>query len=64
VLQPYLDLSLTDGDGQVVARRALAPSDFRVRPAALPQQSETALQLAMVIEGHRIAGYTVAAFYP
>jgi hypothetical protein len=64
VLQPYLDLSLTDGDGLVVARRALAPSDFRVRPAALPQQSETALQLAMVIEGHRIAGYTVAAFYP
>ena len=64
VLQPYLDLSLTDGDGLVVARKALAPGDFRTRPAALPQQSETALQLAMVIEGHRVAGYTVAAFYP
>ncbi|HET7866676.1 MAG TPA: DUF3426 domain-containing protein, partial [Burkholderiaceae bacterium] len=64
VQQPYLDLSLTDGDGLVVARRALVPGDFRTRPAALPQQSETALQLAMVIEGHRIAGYTVAAFYP
>jgi len=64
VLQPYLDLSLTDGDGLVVARRALTPGDFRARPAALPQQSETALQLAMVIEGHRVAGYTVAAFYP
>lgn len=64
VQQPYLDLSLTDGDGLVVARRALVPGDFRARPAALPQQSETALQLAMVIEGHRVAGYTVAAFYP
>jgi predicted Zn finger-like uncharacterized protein len=64
VLQPYLDLSLTDGDGLVVARRALTPGDFRARPAVLPQQSETALQLAMVIEGHRVAGYTVAAFYP
>jgi predicted Zn finger-like uncharacterized protein len=64
VQQPYLDLSLTDGDGLVVARRALTPGDFRARSTALPQQSETALQLAMVIEGHRVAGYTVAAFYP
>jgi predicted Zn finger-like uncharacterized protein len=64
VRQPFLDLSLTDGDGVVVARRALAPSEFPNRGGALPAQTETALQLALAIEGHRVAGYTVAAFYP
>jgi predicted Zn finger-like uncharacterized protein len=64
VRQPYLDLSLTDGDGLVVARRALAPSEFRGQRGVLPPQAETTLQLPLVIEGHRVAGYTVAAFYP
>ncbi len=62
---PWVDVSLTDPSGQLVARRALAPADFRVNPAVLAPGSESNLQAVLAsTEGRRISGYTVEIFYP
>ncbi len=61
---PMVDLSLTDGNGELVARRALAASDFDRASATLAPASETSLQLAFSTDGRRVAGYTVEIFYP
>jgi hypothetical protein len=56
---PWIDLSLTDSNGQLVARRALSPQDFRSRSTTMP-----AGQTMMSTGAVRIAGYTVEVFYP
>ena len=62
---PWIDLSLTDPSGQLVARRALAPADFRVNPAVLAASSESNLQVLLSSsDGRRVSGYTVEIFYP
>ena len=60
---PSVDLSLTDSEGQLVARRSLSPQDFRA-PAVLPPGAELALQLRLAARDARVAGYTVEVFYP
>ena len=60
---PSIDLSLTDGNGRLVARRALAPRDFGALSVIQPG-AETALQLMLNTGGARVAGYTVEIFYP
>lgn len=64
VALPAIDLSLTDTNGQLVARRVLAPRDFRVVSAPLKPGAESALQLMLTAGGARVAGYTVEVFYP
>jgi predicted Zn finger-like uncharacterized protein len=64
VSMPSIELSLTDGSGALVARRALAPADFRASGAVLAPGSETPLQLLLSTGSPRVAGYTVEAFYP
>ncbi|HEX3140572.1 MAG TPA: zinc-ribbon and DUF3426 domain-containing protein [Rhizobacter sp.] len=62
---PWVEVSLTDPSGQLVARRALAPADFRVNPAVLAPGSESNLQaLLSSSDARRISGYTVEIFYP
>lgn len=61
---PWIDLSLTDAAGQLVARRALAPQDFRVASTAIEAGSELALQTLMAVGSGRVTGYTVEIFYP
>jgi predicted Zn finger-like uncharacterized protein len=61
---PWVDLSLTDESGQLVARRALSPKDFQSAPSTLPGASETTLQLLLSAASGRVAGYTVEIFYP
>ena len=48
---PWIDLSLTDANGQLVARRALSPQDFRSRTTTMAAGSETSLQ-AHDVHGH------------
>jgi predicted Zn finger-like uncharacterized protein len=64
VALPWIDLSLTDAAGQLVARRALQPHDFRVESPALAAGSELALQALMAVGSGRVTGYTVEIFYP
>lgn len=61
---PWIDLSLTDTAGQLVARRTLSPKDFDVSAQALPAEAELPMQLTLSSAGGRIAGYTVEVFYP
>jgi len=61
---PSVDLSLTDTSGQLVARRALSPADFRSSGIVLAPGSDTPLQLLLTAGSPRVAGYTVEAFYP
>lgn len=61
---PSIELSLTDGSGLLVARRALTPRDFRVTSSLLPAGGETPLQLLLSAGSPRVSGYTVEIFYP
>jgi predicted Zn finger-like uncharacterized protein len=61
---PWIDLSLTDATGQLVARRALNPQDFRAHSQTLAAASESALQLLFSTGSARVTGYTVEIFYP
>lgn len=62
---PWIDLRLTDSGEQLVARRALTPSDFRINPAVLTPGSESNLQVLLSSsDPRRISGYTVEIFYP
>ena len=61
---PWVDLTLTDASGQLVARRALSPQDFRVSSTTLAAGSELSMQVLLSAESGRVAGYTVEIFYP
>ncbi len=73
VTLPWVDLSLTDASGSLIARRALAPSDFRsvggagaamAAGSVLAGASELQLQAVLATRGVPSAGYTVELFYP
>jgi predicted Zn finger-like uncharacterized protein len=62
---PWVDLSLTDANGRLVARRALSARDFGSEAAtSFPPRSEVAWQLVFSSGDIRVAGYTVEVFYP
>lgn len=62
---PWIDLRLTDSAEQMVARKALAPADFRVSPPVLGPGAESSLQVLLSSsDPRRISGYTVEIFYP
>ena len=61
---PSVDLTLTDTDGQLVARRALSPDDFRSEAPQVSAGAETTMQLVLAATGARVSGYTVEIFYP
>ena len=61
---PSIDLSLTDATGRLVARRMLAPSEFRAGTAPIQAGAELPLQLLLSTGNARVTGYTVEIFYP
>lgn len=61
---PSLELSLTDSSGQLMARRALGPPDFRDAAPTIAPGAEAALQLTLATGSPRVTGYTVEIFYP
>jgi predicted Zn finger-like uncharacterized protein len=64
VTMPSVDLTLTDTSGQLVARRAMAPSDFNVATPVLSPGVELPLQMLLTAGTPRVSGYTVELFYP
>ena len=64
VSMPAIDLTLTDSAGQMVARRALLPADFRVTDPTVAPGGEAALQVLLTAGNPRVSGYTVEVFYP
>jgi predicted Zn finger-like uncharacterized protein len=63
IAAPHIELSLTDLAGAVVVRRVLTPADFR-QADTLAGQNEASWSLEFTSANPRIAGYTLAAFYP
>ncbi|MDB6001162.1 MAG: hypothetical protein JWP52_2861 [Rhizobacter sp.] len=61
---PSIDLSLTDSDGKLVARRALQAADFSVASTTLSASGEQSLQMLLSTGDRRVTGYTVELFYP
>jgi predicted Zn finger-like uncharacterized protein len=64
VALPSVELSLNDVGGQLIARRALAPSDFRAARASLAGGADTELALLLAANDPRVSGYTIEIFYP
>lgn len=64
IAAPHLELSLTDANGSLVARKVLSPADFAYSDSELPAAGTASLELMMTSLGGRIAGYTVELFYP
>jgi predicted Zn finger-like uncharacterized protein len=64
VATPALDLTLTDANGQPIARRVIAASDFGAQAAVLKASIETPLQVWLSAGGAPVAGYTIELFYP
>jgi predicted Zn finger-like uncharacterized protein len=60
---PSIDLTLTDANGRLVARRALAPHDFSAADVIAPH-AETPLQVMLSTGTAAVVGYTVEIFYP
>ncbi len=61
---PYIDLTLSDAQGQVISRRALSPADFGANTSGLAPAIETPLQLLLSTQNRPVSGYTVEIFYP
>jgi predicted Zn finger-like uncharacterized protein len=60
---PSVDLTLTDANGRLVARRALAPRDFNAADVIAPH-AETPLQVMLSTGTAEVVGYNVEIFYP
>jgi len=61
---PWIELSLTDANGSLLARKALSPRDFRADSGALEPSAEVPLQLMLAAGTPLVTGYTVEVFYP
>jgi len=61
---PSVDLGLTDAAGQLVARRVLAPAEWRLASPTIAAGTELPLQLLLTAGSARVTGYTVEIFYP
>jgi hypothetical protein len=67
VALPALDLSLTDTQGRLIARKVLLAADLGVAPSTLGAGRELALQAtlqAALPATEPVAGYTIELFYP
>jgi hypothetical protein len=60
---PALDLSLTDGSGQLVARRVLRATELGL-PTVIEAGQELPLQALLSTGDRQVSGYTVELFYP
>jgi len=64
VKTPAIDLSLTDTQGQLIARRALNADEFGAASKVIAPGSELPLQALISAGTARVTGYTVEVFYP
>ncbi|MBX3604197.1 MAG: zinc-ribbon and DUF3426 domain-containing protein [Piscinibacter sp.] len=61
---PWIELSLTDANGELVARRALSPGDLNAGRNEIDGGGDLNLLAALSTGTSRITGYTVEIFYP
>ncbi len=61
---PALDLTVTDSQGGVMARRVIQPEEMGVQRANVPPMAELPLQATLSAADRPISGYTIEIFYP
>lgn len=64
---PALELTLLDGSGTVLARRALLPEEFSPAPQAIAARGDLSLQVRLdlkSLEAAAISTFRLAPFYP
>lgn len=61
---PALDLTLTDSQGGVLARRVVQLTDLGLRRADVPPATILPLQATLAGPERPVAGYTIELFYP
>lgn len=62
---PSVDLTLTDLQGGVIARRVLGPADFALPPGQpVPAGGSLAWETRISVADAAVSGYTIEIFYP
>jgi predicted Zn finger-like uncharacterized protein len=61
---PAIDLTLTDGQGSMIARRVIGGDELGVQDRAAPPLADVPLQATLGAGGRAISGYTIEIFYP
>lgn len=61
---PAFDLTLTDTQGSVIARRVVRAAELSVTQASVPAAAELALQGTLAAAERPVSGYTIEIFYP
>jgi predicted Zn finger-like uncharacterized protein len=64
VAAPWIELSLTDANGDPFARRVLGPEALSPALKQVNAESEQALSLVFSTGSQRVSGYSVNIFYP
>jgi len=64
VALPAIDLSLTDTQGRLIARRVVRPADLGVTAATVAARAELSMQGTIQVSAAPVAGYTIELFYP
>lgn len=67
VAMPTLELTLTDIENEVIARRIIPPADWPDQPTSLAAQAEWPLQLELLLDvppTQIVTGYQAELFYP
>lgn len=64
VALPSVDLTMTDGTGQLVSRKVLQPADFGSRSRSIAAGQELTLQTVLDTGPRGVSGYTIELFYP
>jgi hypothetical protein len=61
---PALDLTLTDAQGKLLARRVLRAAEFGIATGVVAAGTDLAFQATLQATTEPIAGYTIDLFYP
>jgi len=61
---PAVDLTLTDSQGSVIARRVIRLAEFGQRENSVAGASDLPLQLTLAAVERPVSGYTIEIFYP
>jgi Protein of unknown function (DUF3426) len=64
LLLPFMDLSLTDSAGGLVARRVLSASELGAQRTTIAPGQELPLQALLLSSERPLTGYTIEIFYP
>ncbi len=64
VAAPSIDLTLTDNQGAVIARKVLGTAELGSSQTSLAARSDLSMQVTLAATDRAVSGYTIEIFYP